>query len=613
MDTRGESMSTDGTVEVSGMGRELKIPCGRLGKDGPVLCVDELDSDTEYKGDNALYCLTCGGELVVHHHRKDKSRAGEVYYLSHKANDGNSCHGVGGETMLHLLMKQAFMHLIGRELFITFPHELGLKLDHSQWAYPWVLKNVLIEKSFDVHDDKQERDTHKKPDVSADFTCGPFPVPVSIEICVTHEKTTDDLALLGQLGRPVLEIYPDLIVDESRLGDPEYVSKLRWECECYLMSKDDSFDMSWRGTFPRELALSLACRNKRHDVPAAIRNYHERPLWEWSAGALVVYGRYPSIDRMVECIRTRERRRAERIKHVHKVVDEVNASVARDVRQVETYERQRRERLQARRMQERLARMRAEDPYNKWEPKQESCDETTYDEEQLAAAVQQLRKQKMPQRRKPVRDLSGIPGVKPILWPVWPQDTDWPGTKPSLQPVTMQVPPWIAVDITCDMARCADVAWYVGCLRQAVYDTVYASLPIFTCLYLTCPRDGVMSTKALYVAELGLRVQARKYHMVPVSRDEASTLWQMTNDYRQLMTFAMPFDRDGLPGGVALAARTWSDTLNVTVMARLMRPRDARFCVADYTFERKLYDRLVQRLDAAYQLDVDGCDERGDL
>lgn len=237
------------------------------------------------------------------------------------------------------------------------------------------------------------------------------------------------------------------------------------------------------------------------------------------------------------------------------------------------------------------------------------CDGLTHNERLLAAAVQQLRKQKMPQRREPVCDLSGIPDVKPILWPVWPQGTDWPGTKPSLQLVTTQVPPWIAVDITCDMARCADVAWYVGRLRQAVYDTVRASLPIFTCLYLTCPRDGVMSTKALYVAELGLRAQARKYHMVPVSQDEASVLERMTHDYRRLMTFTRPLNRNGLPGGIAFVTRTWSGTLNVTVTARLMRPRDARFCVADYDPEQELYDRLVQRLDAVYRLDGDGCDE----
>lgn len=600
-------------VGVIGMGRELKIPCGRLGKDGPVLCVDELDSDTEYKGDNALYCLTCGGELVVHHHRKDQSRAGEVYYLSHKVNDGNSCHGVGGETILHLLMKQAFTHLIGQELFIAFPHELGLRLDHSQWAHTWVLKNVLIEKSFGVRDDKQERDTYKKPDVSADFICGPFPVSVSIEICVTHEKTKDDLALLEQLGRPVLEIYPDLLVDESRLGDPEYVSKLRWDCEYYLTSDDDPFRMSWRGTFPKDLALSLACRNKWHDVPAAIRNYHEPPLWERCTGALVVYGRYPSIDRMVDHIRTRERRRAERIEHVREVVDELNASMACDVQQVETYERQRRERLQVRLMQERLARMRSEKPHDEREPEQESCDETTHDEELLAVAVEQLREQKMPQRREPVRDLSGLSDVKPILWPVWPQGTDWPGTKPALRLVTTQVPPWIAVDITCDRERRADVAWYVGRLRQAVYDTVRASLPIFTCLYLTCPREGMMSTKALYVMELGLRVQARKRRMVSISKDDVSVLDRMTHDYRRLMTFTRPLNRNGLPGGVALVTKTWSGTFGVTVTARLIRPRDARFCVADYDPEQELYDRLVQRLDAAYQLDGDDRDEQGAL
>ena len=532
------------------MDRDLRVPCGRT-KDGYLLCLDELDPAVSYTGEHALYCPSCGGQLVVRHYRKNKTLCGQVYCLAHKASDVNSCHGVGGETLIHLLTKRAFLDLIGREFPLPFPYDLRLRLDHSQWAFPWVLTDALVEQPFLVWDEKRERNVRKQPDVSAQFVCGAFPVPVSVEICVTHDKSEDDLTLLKQLGRPVLEIYPDLIVDDSRLSDPAYVANLRFSCEYYLMSDDEHFRMSWRGTFPKELALSLARRNKRHDVPAAIRSYHERPLWEWSdpsvdAGALVVYGRYPSIDRMVECIRTRERRRVERI-------------------------------------------------------------------EQLAAAAQQLREQKMPQRRAPVRDLSGVPGVKPILWPVWPQDTDWPGTKPSLQPVTTQVPPWITVDITCDMTRCVDVAWYMGRLRQAVYDTVYALLPIFTCLYLTCPRDGVMSTKALYVAELGLRMQALKYHMVPVSQNETSVLWRMTNTYRRLMTFALPLDRDGLPGGVALATRTWSGTLDVTMTARLMCPRDAWFCVADDAFEWDLYARLVQRLDAAYQLDADGCDERGGL
>jgi len=147
-------------------------------------------------------------------------------------------------------------------------------------------------------------------------------------------------------------------------------------------------------------------------------------------------------------------------------------------------------------------------------------------------------------------------------------------------------------------------------VRQAVYDMVRASLPIFTCLYLTCPRDGVMSTKALYVMELGLRVQARKRRMVSISKDDVSVLDRMTHDYRRLRTFTRPLNRNGLPGGVALVTRTWSGTLDVTMTARLMRPRDARFCVADYDPEQELYDRLVQRLDAAYQLDSDDRDER---
>ena len=289
-----------------------------------------------------------------------------------------------------------------------------------------------------------------------------------------------------------------------------------------------------------------------------------------------------------------------------------NVSIARDMWQVEAYERQRKERLQVRLTQERLARVRVKESHAEREFEQ-ALDDTTHDEELLAAAVEQLREQKMPQRCEPVRDLSGMPDVKPILWPVWPQGTDWPGTKPSLKLVMTQVPPWIAVDITCDRVRRADVAWYVGRLRQAVYDTVRASLPIFTCLYLTCPRDGMMSTKALYVAELGLRVQARKRRMVSVSKDETSVLDRMTHDYRRLMTFTRPLNLNGLHGGVALTTRTWSGMLDVTVTARLMRPRDARFCVADYDFEQELYDRLVCQIDAAYQLDGDGHDERGGL
>ena len=591
------------------MGRDLRVPCGRT-KDGHLLCLDELDPNTSYTGEHALYCPSCGSQLVVRHYRKDKTLRGQVYCLAHKASDVNSCHGVGGETLIHLLMKRVFLDLIGREFPLPFPHDLRLRLDHPQWAFPWVLTDALVEQPFLVWDERLGRYVRKQPDVSAQFVCGAFPVPVSVEICVTHDKSEDDLILLKQLGRPVLEIYPDLVVDDSRLSDPAYVAHLRFSCEYYLTSDDEHFLMSWRGTFPKELALSLACRNKRHDVPAAIRNYYERPLWEWcdpsvDAGALVVYGRYPSIDCMVERIRARERRRAEHIEHVREVVDELNASMARDMRQVETYERQRRERLQARLKQERLAHAQVKESHTERELEQTPCDETTHDEELLAAAVEQLREQKMPQRREPVRDLSGMPDVKPILWPVWPQDIDWPGTKPSLRLVTMQVPPWIAVDITCDRERRANVAWYVGRLRQAVYDTVRASLPIFTCLYLTCPRDGMMSTKALYVAELGLRVQARKRRMVSVSQDETSVLDRMTHDYRRLMTFTRPLNRNGLPGAVAFVTRTWSGTLDVTVTARLMRPRDARFCVADYDPEQELYDRLVQRLDVAYQLDGD--------
>lgn len=599
------------------MGRDLRVPCGRT-KDGHLLCLDELDPNTSYTGEHALYCPSCGGQLVVRHYRQNEMLRGQVYCLAHKASDANSCHGVGGETLIHLLMKRVFSDLIGREFSLPFPHDLHLRLDHPQWAFPWVLTDALVEQPFLVWDEKRERDVRKQPDVSAQFVCGAFPVPVSVEICVTHSKSEDDLTLLKQLGRPVLEIYPDLVVDDSRLSDPAYVAHLRFSCEYYLTSDDEHFRMSWRGTFSRELALSLARRNKRHDVPAAIRNYHERPLWEWcdpnvDAGALVVYGRYPSIERIVERIRTRERRRAERIEHVREVVDEVNASMARDAQQAETYEQQRRERLQASRMQERLARARAEELHNERELERESCDEAAYSEALLAAAVQQLREQKMPQRREPVLDLSGLFDATPILWPVWPQDTDWPGTKPSLQLVTTQVPPWIAVDIACDRERRADVAWYVGRLRQAVYDVVRSSLPIFTCLYLTCPRDGVMSTKALYVAELGLRAQARKRRMVSVSKDDVSVLDRMTHDYRRLMTLTRPCNRNGLPGAVALVTRTWSGTLDVAVTARLMRPRDARFCVADYDPEQELYDRLVQQLDAAYQLDGDDCDERGGL
>ena len=596
------------------MGRDLRVPCGRT-KDGYLLCLDELDPNTSYTGEHALYCPSCGGQLVVRHYRQNEMLRGQVYCLAHKASDANSCHGVGGETLIHLLMKRVFLDLIGREFPLPFPHDLHLRLDHPQWAFPWVLTNALVEQLFLVWDEKRERDVRKQPDVSAQFVCGAFPVPVSVEICVTHGKSEDDLTLLKQLGRPVLEIYPDLVVDDSRLSDPAYVANLRFSCEYYLMSDDEHFRMSWRGTFPKELALSLARRNKRHDVSAAIRNYHERPLWEWcdpnvDAGALVVYGRYPSIERMVERIRMRERRRAEHIEHVREVVDDLNANIARDVQQVEMYERQRRERLQARLGHERLVHAQVKKSYIEREPERESCDESMRDEALLVAAVEQLREQKMPQRREPVYDLSGLPDVEPILWPVWPQGTDWPGTKPSLQLITMQVPPWIAVDITCDRERRADVAWYVGCLRQAVYDTVRASLPIFTCLYLTCPRDGVMSTKALYVAELGLRAQVRKRRMVSISKDETSVLDRMTHDYRRLMTFTRPLNRNGLPGGVALTTRTWSGTFDVTVTARLMRPRDARFCVADYNSEQELYDRLVCQIDAAYQLGGDDRDER---
>ena len=242
------------------MGRDLRVPCGRT-KDGHLLCLDELDPNTSYTGEHALYCPSCGSQLVVRHYRKDKTLRGQVYCLAHKASDVNSCHGVGGETLIHLLMKRVFLDLIGREFPLPFPHDLHLRLDHPQWAFPWVLTDALVEQPFLVWDERRGRDVRKQPDVSAQFVCGAFPVSVSVEICVTHDKSEDDLILLKQLGRPVLEIYPDLVVDDSRLSDPAYVAHLRFSCEYYLTSDDDPFRMSWRGTFPKELALSLAWRS----------------------------------------------------------------------------------------------------------------------------------------------------------------------------------------------------------------------------------------------------------------------------------------------------------------------------------------------------------------